>query len=529
MTRAGRALAAVAVAVVMALVAPGWSAAADTGRQPGSCAGSPFQQAGCQGANRPGQPPLSPGQAALGPPTDQTTPGVDPCLNQVGADRARCESGVVAAGTQRMIQAGLNRPGAAVQGALDDAAGQALRSLTVLMVGSAVWIMGEAQATVDNVTTPNVLGPEFVSAYRIIFAVAITFLALFLLAAIVEAVLRSAPVIAFRAAFVYLPLAVLGSIVLLNLVAWLLALTDDLSAWMTGAASGVNLDPASFAQVQNAFRAAGDALAASGQSSQTNLPVAVLLLAALLAIGSSALVWLELILREAAIYIAVLFIPLAAVGLVWPQTQRWLRRLLETIFALVISKLLIVGVMVLGVSVFEQAFQFSSGGSSDPGVQSGQLLGAILAGVAIFLLAAYMPYKVLRMIPVGIDGAIHHMYDLEGVGHGASRRVKDPSGGMAQGNEQQYIMQLAKAPQVAVPLWAAKAGAAAWNAAGNRFGAAAGDDQQGGGRSQDGGRPTPPPPPGRPAAPAGGGTAGGPPPGRRAPSPPPPAPEPETG
>ena len=35
------------------------------------------------------------------------------------------------------------------------------------------------------------------------------------------------------------------------------------------------------------------------------------------------MVWLELVVRAAAIYVAVFFMPLALAGYVWPATRRW--------------------------------------------------------------------------------------------------------------------------------------------------------------------------------------------------------------
>ena len=55
--------------------------------------------------------------------------------------------------------------------------------------------------------------------------------------------------------------------------------------------------------------------------------------------------WLELAVRSAAIGAAALFLPLALVGLAWPATSHWARRLGETLAALVLSKLVIAAVL----------------------------------------------------------------------------------------------------------------------------------------------------------------------------------------
>jgi hypothetical protein len=43
------------------------------------------------------------------------------------------------------------------------------------------------------------------------------------------------------------------------------------------------------------------------------------------------LVWLELLLRAAAVYVAVLFLPLALAGRAWPAIAHWSPRLVRLI------------------------------------------------------------------------------------------------------------------------------------------------------------------------------------------------------
>ena len=67
-----------------------------------------------------------------------------------------------------------------------------------------------------------------------------------------------------------------------------------------------------------------------------------------LVVASAALVlWLELVVRAAAVSVAVLFLPLALAALVWPSVAHWCRRLADTLVALVLSKFVIAAVLSL--------------------------------------------------------------------------------------------------------------------------------------------------------------------------------------
>ena len=62
-----------------------------------------------------------------------------------------------------------------------------------------------------------------------------------------------------------------------------------------------------------------------------------------------------MLIRDAAIYVAVLFLPLVFAGLVWPAAAPWSKRLVETIVAIILSKFVIVAVLSLAASAL--AFQ----------------------------------------------------------------------------------------------------------------------------------------------------------------------------
>jgi hypothetical protein len=126
----------------------------------------------------------------------------------------------------------------------------------------------------------------------------------------------------------------------------------------------------------------------------------VLLMVGLLVAAAAFVLWLELLVRAAAVYVAVLFLPLVLTALVWPAVSHWCRRLVETLAALILSKFVIVATLSLAASAVGSG---ASGGSG---------FAAVLAGGALLVLSTFVPFSILRLIPMVEAGAVGH---LEGV------------------------------------------------------------------------------------------------------------------
>ncbi len=194
-----------------------------------------------------------------------------------------------------------------------------------------------------------------------------------------------------RTWFVALPAALLCGYAGVELTQVALAVTDELSTFVlhkadTAAAVGVAIG----------------AMATPGTGPVMTGVIAVLALCA------AVLLWLELVLRTAAIYIALLFLPLSLAGLVWPTTTRMAKRLVEMLVALVLSKFVVAAVLGMG--------------SSAVGI--GGVDGAI-TGVAILLIAGFAPFLLFRMAPIIEAAAIGHL-------EGAARRPLRAGLSMAQ-------------------------------------------------------------------------------------------------
>jgi hypothetical protein len=110
-------------------------------------------------------------------------------------------------------------------------------------------------------------------------------------------------------------------------------------------------------------------------------------LASLVLIAATLLCYLELLARDAAVYIVAAFIPLIALASLWPGAHHALKRGAETLFVLCISKFVMAFVLVLGAEAL--AASMSTGN-----------FGALVAAGLIFLLAALAPFAVFRLLPI---------------------------------------------------------------------------------------------------------------------------------
>ncbi|HEX9343698.1 MAG TPA: hypothetical protein VF995_08810, partial [Actinomycetota bacterium] len=117
------------------------------------------------------------------------------------------------------------------------------------------------------------------------------------------------------------------------------------------------------------------------------VPVFGVLLGAMVVVLGAFSIWLELLLRSAAIYIAVLFLPIGLSAMIWPSGWRWCKRLIDFLIAIVFAKVFIVAIINLAASGLAQ------GGFADK-------FEGVLAGGALLLMAAFTPIALLRLIPL---------------------------------------------------------------------------------------------------------------------------------
>ena len=284
----------------------------------------------------------------------------------------------------------------------DAAADAALGGIVEWTASGAAWLVSAIGKQVDRATRPALGSPWFERRYAAMRELAISVSLIFLLLAITHAALRRDLQALARSCLVALPTAMLLTFAAITLVELGLALTDQLTA---AALAGSGRD------VREAVADLGDAFK-PGIATGGGLPGLVLLLASLLTALLALVVWIELMLREAAVYVAVAFLPLALAGLTWHNTAHWARRLAEWLVAIILAKLAIAVAFGVAGSMLGEA----RGGSGG--------LSTVMAGCAVLLVAAASPWVLLRLIPFAEQaaGSLHrsHLRGAAGAVPGAA-------------------------------------------------------------------------------------------------------------
>lgn len=267
-----------------------------------------------------------------------------------------------------------------------------LNGISQWVASGAEYLLRQIGAVLVSTTTIDVGATWFRTHYGQMTALAGVVILPMLLVSTLQAVVRQNAGQLVRTYLVQLPLALLLAVVAIQVVILSLSATDAMSDAVAG---GTGADVASLLSTvtKGLVGAAADPAIASF----------VLLLISLLIAVAAFVLWLELLIRAAAVYVAVLFLPLALAALVWPAVSHWCRRLVETLAALILSKFVIVGTLSLA------AGAVASGASGSPNSDG---LAAVLAGGALLVMATFVPFAILRLIPAVEAGAVGHLESL---------------------------------------------------------------------------------------------------------------------
>jgi len=240
----------------------------------------------------------------------------------------------------------------------------------------------------------------FAPIYRRMVEIAGLLILPLLLLAFLQSLLRREPAMAVKAAFLYVPLAIIFSAIAVSVTQTLMAVTDSFSEFMLNGYQG---------QVAASIGSLAGVLAAGAAGSVFTVGTsAAAVIAAMVAIVAALAIVVELLARQALIYAAVLFLPLAFAAMVWPQLMRWTIRLVEVVVTAVLAKFVIVSVLVLGSAAFTSP---GGGGPFDSQVPPSTTL---LVGMLLVGLAALSPIALLWALPT-FESAVLAQF------HGAAR------------------------------------------------------------------------------------------------------------
>lgn len=257
-------------------------------------------------------------------------------------------------------------------------------------------------------TTQVDLSGWFVAPWRAMITVAGVLAVPILLAGVITETLAGRPSVAIRRG-VLLPL-LLGPLLLASraVLALVLALVNGCCALVVKVGIG---GPSGYA---TALSHMSNSLGISGvpnavlPGANAAVTVLILLVTAFLCF----VIWVELALRAAMVYMLAAFIPLALAGLFWSHTTRWTRRLLETLAAVILAQLVITVVMVLAAASL-----------AGPGDGLAQGIDRTAVGLALLFLGTLGLPMTFRLIPHVVEAGV-----AAGTGAAVANRVRHTGG-----------------------------------------------------------------------------------------------------
>jgi hypothetical protein len=248
---------------------------------------------------------------------------------------------------------------------------------TEWVVAGAKSVVGYIGQTIDDGTRPDPAASWFEPNYRLMVSVGVAFLLPLLIVASLWSLLRHDAAGVVRIVTVKLPVAAMGMVLATWVVDMLVAITDNLSAFVGSTIGGSG---ERFATGVVHLMEAGLLTGNGGVSGFLGFLVALVI--ALFAL----MLWIELVVRQAAVLAATLFLPLGFAGLVWESTSHWLRKLAEGLLAFILAKFVITAIVAVGANAI-------AAGGDHP--------AALILGAGILAVAVFTPYVLLSIIPLG--------------------------------------------------------------------------------------------------------------------------------
>ena len=287
-----------------------------------------------------------------------------------------------------------------VSGALKGVGNDVLKQIATWVSEGAAWLMGRVAKAIDSSTSPHLDTRGFLQQYGKMAEIAVVMAAAMLLLAVLEGLAQGSLASLARTAFFDLPLALIGTSVAFVVVQLLLGATDGLCEAVSGSTSADS--QRFFAEAIHSLAVAGavagGALSGTAGGGPANgavaVPLFVTFLVAVIAAFAAFFVWIELLMRDAAIYVVALFVPLSLAASIWPRWSGALRRTAELLVVVIASKFVIVAILSLAASLLAH--------------NAGQV-EQILAASALMLLACFSPIVLLRLVPFA-EGAMAAAY-----------------------------------------------------------------------------------------------------------------------
>jgi hypothetical protein len=336
------------------------------------------------------------GASAIGGGIEAITGGAIGLGNPVG-DACNAVSGAVSGAVKNPLNSALKGIGSDI-----------FNQVTTWVSEGASWLIAKVAEGVSRSTTPKLTAEGFLAEYGQMAEIAVLLAAAMLLLAVLEGAAQGNAALLLRVVLVNLPLAFIATSVAYAVVQLLVVGTDGLCHAISAASQE---DSRHF--FKQAITGLGDAggnvgretsggIPASEAAGTVAVPLFVTFLAAIIGAFAAFLVWLELLMRDAAVYVVALFMPMALAASIWPRWTGALRRSGELLVTVIGSKFVIVSIIALAAGLAAH-----TEGRVEP----------ILAASALMLLACFAPLILLKLVPFA-EGAMSAAYSRRGAGGG---------------------------------------------------------------------------------------------------------------
>jgi hypothetical protein len=259
--------------------------------------------------------------------------------------------------------------------------------------GIAGWVLGAVSFFVEGAVgflrtsaRPDVEGAWFAgpgSPYATVRNIAGVLLAGFVFLGLIQGLLHGDGAGMVRRMAGNLPLAVAGMVVTTAVAGRLLDLTDAMSDAVLASSDEQAL------HFLSGFGAA--VLVGTGGFAAVVI--------GLVAVVAALLLWVELIIRASLVYLLVAISPLGFAATLWPAARGFLRKTIEILLAVILSKFVICVALAIGTAALAGA---GAAGGAEDGIAegAGASVGSLMVGAVLLGLAAFAPFIVVKLIPV---------------------------------------------------------------------------------------------------------------------------------
>ncbi len=267
--------------------------------------------------------------------------------------------------------------------------GKFVNSLISWIANTVVYSIAQILIILNNQTEPDIFSQNFNHYLRLMELTTAGLMLPLVMFAIIKHLITQNSQGLIKLATIDIPVSLMGTAIAIILIKYSLQLVDNLCAMYLSSA-GVDMS--------KGLNNLGHYLLNASNPGTSHLPgFFTLVILLIFAAGFFGLVF-EMIIRSAAIELAVLFLPLGFMGLIWPSTSHWLRKMIDLIVSLIISKLVVVVVISLAIGQL----------ISDSSVT----VGSMLTALAMLLLSVFSPFLLMHIIP-----AMEHFGNISQMGH----------------------------------------------------------------------------------------------------------------